>query len=77
MAIETVVRTTGQTGVEMEALTAASVAALTLYDMCKAVDRHMRIESLRVVHKAGGKSGDWNENGTDARPGTSLNEDGA
>ena len=45
--------------------------------MCKAVDRHMRIESLRVVHKAGGKSGDWNENGTDARPGTSLNGDGA
>ena len=77
VAIETVVRTTGQTGVEMEALTAASVAALTLYDMCKAVDRHMRIESLRVVHKAGGKSGDWNDNGTDARPGTSTNEDGA
>jgi cyclic pyranopterin phosphate synthase len=51
------VKTTGQTGVEMEALTAASVAALTVYDMCKAVDRSMRIEALRVVHKAGGKSG--------------------
>jgi cyclic pyranopterin monophosphate synthase len=51
------VRTTGQTGVEMEALTAASVAALTVYDMCKAVDRSMRIEGLRVTHKAGGKSG--------------------
>ncbi len=61
VSIGTVVRTTGQTGVEMEALTAASVAALTLYDMCKAVDRHMRIESLRVVHKAGGKSGTWDE----------------
>jgi cyclic pyranopterin monophosphate synthase len=52
-------RTTGQTGVEMEALTAASVAALTVYDMCKAVDRGMRIEALRVVHKAGGKSGEF------------------
>ncbi|WP_428492739.1 cyclic pyranopterin monophosphate synthase MoaC [Rhodopila sp.] len=51
------VRTTGQTGVEMEALTAASVAALTVYDMCKAVDRAMRIEGLRVTHKDGGKSG--------------------
>ena len=55
------VRTTGQTGVEMEALTAASVAALTVYDMCKAVDRGMRIEGLRVVHKAGGKSGDFSQ----------------
>jgi cyclic pyranopterin phosphate synthase len=53
------VRTTGRTGVEMEALTAASVAALTVYDMCKAVDRSMRIEGLRVVHKAGGKSGEF------------------
>src|SRR4051794_39633140 len=50
--IAATVRTTGQTGVEMEALTAASVAALTVYDMCKAVDRGMRIEGLRVVHKA-------------------------
>jgi cyclic pyranopterin phosphate synthase len=55
--IEATVRTTGRTGVEMEALTAASVAALTLYDMCKAVDRGMRIEGLRVVHKDGGASG--------------------
>ncbi|MNC67687.1 Cyclic pyranopterin monophosphate synthase accessory protein [compost metagenome] len=47
----------GQTGVEMEALTAASVAALTLYDMCKAVDRGMSIESVRLLHKSGGKSG--------------------
>ena len=47
----------GRTGVEMEALTAVSVAALTVYDMCKAVDRAMRITDIRLVHKAGGKSG--------------------
>lgn len=47
----------GQTGVEMEALTAASVAALTIYDMCKAVDRGMTIESIRLLEKLGGKSG--------------------
>ena len=55
------VRTTGQTGVEMEALTAASTAALTVYDMCKAIDRSMRIEGLRVTYKAGGKSGDFSQ----------------
>jgi cyclic pyranopterin phosphate synthase len=49
----------GRTGVEMEALTAVSVAALTVYDMCKAVDRAMRIGDIRLVHKAGGKSGDY------------------
>jgi cyclic pyranopterin phosphate synthase len=49
----------GKTGVEMEALTAASTAALTVYDMCKAVDKGMRIEGLRVVLKDGGKSGRW------------------
>jgi cyclic pyranopterin phosphate synthase len=49
----------GQTGVEMEALTAASVAALTIYDMCKAVDRGMVIESLRLLEKHGGRSGSW------------------
>ena len=59
--IEATVRTTGQTGVEMEALTAASVAALTIYDMCKSVDRGMRIEAIRVVHKAGGKSGEFTQ----------------
>ena len=57
--IAATVRTTGQTGVEMEALTAASVAALTVYDMCKSVDRGMRIEAVRLVHKAGGKSGEF------------------
>ena len=59
--IAATVRTTGRTGVEMEALTAASVAALTVYDMCKAIDRGMRIDGLRVVHKAGGKSGDFRQ----------------
>lgn len=52
-------KTSGQTGVEMEALTAAAVAALTLYDMLKSVDRGMRIEALRLTHKAGGKSGEF------------------
>jgi len=56
--ITATVRTTGKTGVEMEALTAAAVAALTVYDMCKAVDRGMRIEGLRLRQKSGGKSGD-------------------
>lgn len=51
------VRLTGKTGVEMEALTAVSVACLTVYDMVKAVDRGMRIEDIRLVHKSGGKSG--------------------
>lgn len=59
--IEATVRTTGRTGVEMEALTAASVTALTVYDMVKAVDRSMRIEDLRVTHKAGGKSGEFSQ----------------
>lgn len=59
--ISATVRTTGRTGVEMEALTAAGVAALTVYDMCKAIDRTMRIDGLRVVHKAGGKSGDFRQ----------------
>jgi cyclic pyranopterin phosphate synthase len=56
--ITATVRTTGKTGVEMEALTAVSVAALTIYDMCKAVDRGMRIEGVRLVRKSGGKSGE-------------------
>ncbi|MCA3363548.1 MAG: cyclic pyranopterin monophosphate synthase MoaC [Roseomonas sp.] len=57
--IEATVSLTGKTGVEMEALTAVSVAALTVYDMVKAVDRGMRIEDIRLVHKAGGKSGEF------------------
>jgi len=57
--ITAAVETDGKTGVEMEALTAASVAALTIYDMCKAVDRGMQICELRLLHKDGGKSGTW------------------
>ncbi|GEP09985.1 cyclic pyranopterin monophosphate synthase MoaC [Methylobacterium gnaphalii] len=53
------VRVTGQTGVEMEALTAVSLACLTIYDMVKAADRGMRIESIRLLEKDGGKSGSW------------------
>ncbi|MBP0049300.1 cyclic pyranopterin monophosphate synthase MoaC [Marinobacterium sp. AK62] len=57
--IEARCRLSGQTGVEMEALTAVSVAALTLYDMCKAVDKGMTIEGVELMQKTGGKSGDW------------------
>jgi len=57
--IEATCKVTGQTGVEMEALTAASVAALTLYDMCKAIDRGMTIERVQLVQKSGGASGEW------------------
>lgn len=53
------VRCSGVTGVEMEALAAVSVAALTIYDMCKAVDRSMRIHNIRLLRKSGGRSGDW------------------
>ena len=56
--ITATVRTTGKTGVEMEALTAVSVAALTIYDMCKALDRGMRIEGVRLARKSGGRSGE-------------------
>ncbi len=59
LRISATVRTTGKTGVEMEALTAVSVAALTVYDMCKAVDRGMRVEGVRLLEKRGGKSGEW------------------
>lgn len=57
--IEATVKLKGQTGVEMEALTAVSVAALTVYDMVKAVDKSMRITDIHLVHKAGGKSGEY------------------
>ena len=57
--IEASCKVTGQTGVEMEALTAASIAALTLYDMCKAMDRGMTIENTQLIHKVGGVSGEW------------------
>jgi cyclic pyranopterin monophosphate synthase len=58
--IEATCKLKGPTGVEMEALTAASVAALTVYDMCKSVDRGMVISDVRLLHKSGGKSGTWN-----------------
>ena len=57
--IEAVTETVDRTGVEMEALTACSVAALTVYDMCKALDRSMQVESLGLYEKSGGRSGDW------------------
>jgi cyclic pyranopterin phosphate synthase len=53
--------TRGQTGVEMEALTSVQIALLTIYDMCKAVDRGMRLSEIGLTHKSGGKSGDWNK----------------
>jgi len=58
--IEAVVKTVGVTGVEMEALTAVSVAALTIYDMCKAIDKFMVISDIHLVYKRGGKSGEFN-----------------
>jgi cyclic pyranopterin phosphate synthase len=63
--IESVARTRAETGVEMEALTAASVAALTLYDMCKAAEKGITLGPIRLLEKTGGKSGDWvrNESG--------------
>ena len=58
--IQARVRTKAETGVEMEALTAVSIAALTLYDMAKALDKGITIESVHLLHKSGGKSGEWN-----------------
>lgn len=59
IAVTAVAQTTGQTGVEMEALTAVSVALLTLYDMAKALDRTMVLGDIRLLEKSGGRSGDW------------------
>jgi cyclic pyranopterin phosphate synthase len=63
VAIEVRVRAQGRTGVEMEALVAVAAAALTIYDMCKAVDREMLVTDVRLVRKSGGKSGDWERSG--------------
>ncbi len=63
LAITAICKVTGKTGVEMEALTAVSVAALTIYDMCKAVEKGMVIESIRLLEKEGGKSGSWHADG--------------
>ncbi len=60
LEIEATARTSAQTGVELDALTAAAVAALTIYDMTKSLERGIVVESLRLVHKSGGKSGTWN-----------------
>ena len=59
LLITALCKTTGKTGVEMEALTAASVAALTVYDMCKGLDKGMTIRETKLLEKSGGKSGDW------------------
>ena len=59
LRVEAVATTTAKTGVEMEALVAASVAALTVYDMCKSVDKGIVVEQVRLLEKTGGKSGDW------------------
>jgi cyclic pyranopterin phosphate synthase len=59
VVVRATVNVTGRTGVEMEALTAAAVACLTIYDMVKAVERGMRIEGIRLIEKRGGRSGDW------------------
>ena len=60
ISIQATVKLTGKTGVEMEALTAVSLAALTIYDMCKAVDKGMVFTDISILHKSGGKSGDYN-----------------
>lgn len=66
--IQACCKVSGKTGVEMEALTAVSVAALTVYDMCKAVDRGMAITGVTLLHKEGGKSGTWQHNGDGVAP---------
>jgi cyclic pyranopterin phosphate synthase len=65
LLIEATARVHWRTGVEMEALVAASAAGLTVYDMCKAVDRSMRLEAVRLIRKSGGKSGDWEREGAE------------
>lgn len=65
--ISVTAETVGQTGVEMEALSAVSVGLLTIYDMCKAVDRGMRLEGIRLLEKEGGKSGRWTASDSDTR----------
>ncbi len=68
LLIEATVRTRGRTGAEMEALTAVSVGALTVYDMCKAIDRGLVIGPVRLVKKSGGKSGEWRREGESEWP---------
>jgi cyclic pyranopterin phosphate synthase len=66
--IQATVKTTGKTGVEMEALTAVSVAGLTIYDMCKAIDKGMVIDNVRLIEKTGGKSGRYERKGEQQWP---------
>lgn len=61
VVVQATCRTTGRTGVEMEAMTAVAVAGLTIYDMVKAMDRSVSIGDIRLIHKSGGKSGEWND----------------
>ncbi len=68
LRIRATARTTAQTGVEMEALTAVSVAALTVYDMVKAIERGVRISDILLLHKSGGKSGEWRSGQSEATP---------
>ncbi|MBO9607872.1 MAG: cyclic pyranopterin monophosphate synthase MoaC [Paenibacillaceae bacterium] len=72
LRIEATVRTTGPTGVEMEALTAVSAAALTVYDMCKAAEKEMEIGPTRLLTKSGGKSGDYVRGGEDGATGNAT-----
>ena len=65
--VQATVKVSGQTGVEMEALTAVSIACLTIYDMVKAIEKGMRIEGIRLLEKRGGKSGDWRAENIDTR----------
>ena len=67
LSVTVTAKALGQTGVEMEALTAASVTCLTIYDMAKAVDRGMEISAIRLLKKSGGKSGDWSVDETAGR----------
>ena len=65
--VRTTATLSGQTGVEMEALTAVAVAGLTIYDMCKAVDRGMEIGGIALLHKEGGRSGSWSRDSAEVR----------
>lgn len=70
ITIEATVKISGKTGVEMEAMTAVSIAALTIYDMCKAMDREMEISEIKLIYKGGGKSGIYNTRRAEMDPWT-------
>ena len=76
MRIEARAQVHARTGVEMEALVAVSAAALTIYDMCKAVDRGITLEAIRLVQKSGGRSGDWTREGEPPGSGAAEPEPG-